>query len=249
MNIQDFIRHNASFPTDNPIDQVLAIAWFWYTHENKPTFTYDEMGNCFTAIPLPSVRVIDGIAGLVLQQPAKIMSPELNTYQLTLPTRLELDQKYAHCKEHQQTIEVKKLLTDLLDSVPDTEQRKYLHETLTCFKHEAFRAAIIMAWNLAYDHLCRYILEDATRLAEFNKHVVKDKVTVLTEFAAYKESQVLQWSRAAKIIDKHPLQLLEHALTRRNMAAHPSDTTPSLSNVESTIDDLVRHVIHKHPLQ
>jgi hypothetical protein len=114
--------------------------------------------------------------------------------------------------------------------------------------HRAFRAATVMAWNLAYDHLCRYILDDPTRLADFNNHA-RPSVSAQADFGGFKESQVLQWSRAANIIDKPTLQLLENGLNRRNQAAHPSKTSPSASNVESLIDDLVRHVIHKYPLQ
>ena len=142
-----------------------------------------------------------------------------------------------------------KLLTDLLDATTNPEQNVYLQETLICFRNKAFRAATVMAWNLAYDHLCRYILDDPNRLADFNNHA-KPPINVQPDFAGhgFKESQVLQWSKAAKIIDKPTLHFLENGLNRRNMAAHPSNVSLSVSNVESIIDDLVRQVIHKYPL-
>ena len=90
--------------------------------------------------------------------------------------------------------------------------------------------------------------DNPTRLADFNKHA-KPPITGQADFAGFKESQVLQWSRAANIIDKPTLQLLENGLNRRNQAAHPSNASPSASNVESLIDDLVRHVILKYPLR
>ena len=64
-------------------------------------------------------------------QPKKLIDlEEDNLYKVTRAVLLEVDQKYAHCKEHQQTIEVKKLLTDLLHGVLKPEQRVYLNETL-----------------------------------------------------------------------------------------------------------------------
>lgn len=253
MELSDFLAHNPSFAAERATDQVLAIAWFWYRHANKTTFTYAEMTNCFTSIALMPTLVTAAFTELNQGDRRKLVSPQLNVHQVATYALQDLDKKFAHCMEHHQTVEIKKLLTDLLATITDTDQRQYLDETILCLKHTAFRAATIMAWNLGYDHLCRYILADQARRAEFNKHAVKhaakSKVTELIDFAASKESLVLQWSRSADIIEKHPYQLLQHALDRRNMAAHPSNISPSLSNVESIIDDIVRQVIHKHPLQ
>jgi hypothetical protein len=227
MELNDFLALNPSFATDPAADQVLAIAWFWHHHADKRTFTYPDMQNCFTSIALMPTLVTAAFTELTQGDRRKLVSPKLNVHQLALYALHDLDKKFAHCIEDQQTIEIKKLLTDLLDTIPDIEQRNYLNETIICFKHKAYRAAITMAWNLGYDHLCRYIFEDQTRLDEFNKHATKSKVTVLTDFAANKESLVLQWSRAANIIEKNTLLILEAALDRRNMAAHPSNIIPS----------------------
>ena len=39
-------------------------------------------------------------------------------------------------------------------------------EALTCYRDRAFRATIVMTWNLAYDHLLNWIM--ANHLARFN---------------------------------------------------------------------------------
>ncbi len=41
-----------------------------------------------------------------------------------------------------------------------------MREALICLKHDAARAAIIMVWNIAFYHLCNYVLRH--KLAEFN---------------------------------------------------------------------------------
>ena len=247
MDIHEFIRLNPSFPTDKPTEQVLAISWFWLRHQQKAVFTYEEMKELFTSIALPTSRATDGLADLLKLTTSPLFAPKYSTYQLTLPAQQQLDEKYAHCKEHHQTIAVKKLLTDLLGGSLKPEQNVYLNETITCFQHGAPRAAIVMAWNLAYDHLIRYVLDDQALIAAFNKHA-KPPVSQQEDFANFRESLILQWCRAAQILPKHLMQILDHGLTRRNTAAHPSGVMPSLSNVESHIDELVREVIHKLPL-
>ncbi len=64
-------------------------------------------------------------------------------------------------------IETERLLLDLPSSVPDVAEREYLDEALKCYKAGALRAAIVMCWNLAYDHLLTYVLE--RRLTDFNR--------------------------------------------------------------------------------
>ena len=247
MDLEEFVRRNPSLSNESTADQVLAIAWFWRTHQATRILTFLAMEKAFKDIGLNYTNLAKVWGDLYSNEPKQLIIITHNNYKLSLPTLIALDQKYALCKEHQQTIEVKKLLTDLLEDVAKPEEQVYLNETIICFENKAFRAAVVMAWNLAYDHLCRYILDDQTRLSEFNKHA-KSPVKVQADFSAFKESLVLQWCRAANIIEKHPMQLLEHGLTRRNMAAHPSDVTTSSSNAESTIEDLVKQVIHKYPL-
>jgi hypothetical protein len=48
-------------------------------------------------------------------------------------------------------------LLELPAKIPDLAERSFLDEGLRCLRCKAFRASIVMTWNLAYDHLCRYI--------------------------------------------------------------------------------------------
>jgi len=50
----------------------------------------------------------------------------------------------------------------------DETQRKYLVEALNCYRAKCYRAAILMTWNLAYDHLLHWLLADAARIKRFN---------------------------------------------------------------------------------
>lgn len=126
----------------------------------------------------------------------------------------------------------------------------YLNEALLCFRVKAYRASIVMAWNLAYDHLCELIL--AKQLPSFNlqlpKTFSKAEITTITnrdDFMFLKESQVLQVAKSANIISPNVHKIMKEKLDRRNIAAHPSGVEISQLSAEDFIRDLVVNVVLK----
>jgi hypothetical protein len=128
-------------------------------------------------------------------------------------------------------VQVTKLLTELPSKVPDLVQRTYLDETLTCYRHGAFRAAIVMAWNLAFHHLCDFVLKG--KLTDFNArwpvvyqgHHTKDtkQIIKMDDFSEeLKESEVLEICNSAGIVTKDMHLILVEKLGKRSSAAHPS---------------------------
>jgi hypothetical protein len=106
-------------------------------------------------------------------------SPFLASMEKKKPKELLRD-KGGYCLEHSLrermtakygqrkiTVQVTKMLTDLPARVPDVAEREFLDEALICYRSGAFRAAIVMTWNLAFDHLLNFILKH--HLAGFNK--------------------------------------------------------------------------------
>ena len=107
-----------------------------------------------------------------------------------------------------------------------------------------------MAWNLAFDHLCRFIL--ANHLSEFNTQLPKSfpkadiaAVAKRDDFHELKESQVLQVCRSANIISGSIHKILKEKLDRRNIAAHPSGVVIADPTAEEFIKDLVENVVLK----
>ncbi len=97
------------------------------------------------------------------------------------------------------TVYVDKLLTELPTKIQTTAERGYLEEALICFRNKAFRAAVVMCWNLAFDHLCEFVLKEPARLADFNTQLPKSfpkadlkAVRTRDHFTELKEFQVLQ---------------------------------------------------------
>jgi hypothetical protein len=107
-----------------------------------------------------------------------------------------------------------------------------------------------MSWNLAFDHLTSWILADAARVATFNAtagarypakrgaHVSKGD-----DFAEFKESEIIEICRTARLISKNITDILRDKLKRRNIAAHPSNVKFVQSQADDAITDLVHNVV------
>lgn len=145
------------------------------------------------------------------------------------------------------SVQVHQALASLLGNVTDPAQKEYLDEAMRCFRGESWRAAAIMAWNLAFDHLCQVIL--AGKLAEFNaayaKQFGKNAVTfgVRSDFQESKESVVIQVARTAGVTDKTQHGVLERNLGIRNSIAHPSAFAFKQPQSENFILEVVQTVV------
>jgi hypothetical protein len=163
----------------------------------------------------------------------------------------DLHQRYG---QREITVQVTKLLAELPLHVPDLAERTFLDEALVCFKHEAFRAAIVMTWNLAYHHLGDFVLKN--KLAEFNhrwpvnypgmhKNGAK-QIAKMEDFAdELKESEMIAICASARIITGDMQKALNAGLNKRNAAAHPSSAVISQVQTEAHIDDLVNNFVLK----
>jgi hypothetical protein len=149
---------------------------------------------------------------------------------------------------------VTKALAELPQHVPDLAERTFLDEALTCFRHKAFRAAIVMTWNLAYHHLCDFVLKN--KLAEFNQRWTINfakmhkngqlQIAKMEDFADHlKEAEVITICASAHIITGDMQKVVSAGLAKRNSAAHPSGVVISQVQAEAHIDDLVNNLVRK----
>jgi hypothetical protein len=133
--------------------------------------------------------------------------------------------------------------------VTEARRATFLAETTTCLAASAYRATIVMGWNLAYYHLRDWIL--AKHLTAFNHELTSrkrsatkyyDPVTSHDDFPD-SESLVLDVSAAAGIVDKHRRDILEVALKRRNRFAHPGPAVATELEAAAFVADLLENVI------
>ncbi len=108
-----------------------------------------------------------------------------------------------------------------------------------------------MCWNLAYDHVCEFVLSN--HLSPFNLQLPKsfpkaDILRVLRkdDFQGLKEFQVLQVCKSANILSNNLYKVLKEKLDRRNIAAHPSASIViAAPTAEEFIKDLIENVVLK----
>src|SRR5213078_2611667 len=97
--------------------------------------------------------------------------------------------------QDQTAVAVAKLLRELPAKVPHIAERTFLDEAIRCFEVGAYRSAIVMTWNLAFDHLLHWVFK--SHLATFNgqwpQTFTQGKRLVVTkreDFADAKEFQI-----------------------------------------------------------
>lgn len=144
-------------------------------------------------------------------------------------------------------------LNQLEVQVPAGPKRDFLHETINCFGVGAYRAAVVMCWNLAAHHLQDHILAEPARRAAFNAVLAKNTDTRVKikavnkqdDFTEMSESKFLLFCREAKVITSSMFNKLEGRLDERNSAAHPSGVKTMPKAAEAYIEDLVENVLKK----
>jgi hypothetical protein len=169
-------------------------------------------------------------------------------FKLTRTVRTQLDAKYG---AHPSMQAVSKLLNDLPDKVPDLAEKTFLVEAIDCYRVRAYRACIVMTWNLAFNHLLNWILKDPARLAAFNDTIPKryqKRVGVVMktydDFAdEFNESEIIEVCNSAQTVNGNIIKILKEKLVKRNIAAHPSSVVVVQSQADDVVTDLVNNVV------
>ncbi len=251
MTLEELIRAVTGFDAMQHIDRTKLFAWHLHVQKGMEHFMPADISRCYETAHLSGPKnVPQQLAQLVAKKPPEILKNK-NGYRLEKRVRDDLDKKYG---QRAITIAVTNLLRELPSQLPDMTERTYLDEALKCFSVGAFRAAIVMTWNLAYYHLLDFIVKN--RLADFNArwpvvfqgHHSKGTKAIarIDDFGdMLKESEVIKIARSAAIISHDVAKILEDKLGRRNSAAHPSGVKIEQLQAEEFIDDLVKNVVVK----
>ena len=149
MDLREFVALVPGFAALPHPDKILHFGWFLHKHKDKATFSQAEIRACYVDQHMPVPNLSDTFTRLLARKP-KVILEEKGRYKLEHTTRQGLTDKYG---EHETTIAVSAMLRDLPGKIADEAKRTFLKEAITCYHHKAFRAAIIMAWNLTYDHM------------------------------------------------------------------------------------------------
>jgi len=247
VELQELVSQIDSFPRWSHADKIRLFAWFLHDHRGLETFAPGDLTKCFRDLHLEApASVHPFLAAMEKRKPKQILKRK-SGYCLERAVREELAQKYG---KRAATVAVDKLLSDLPQLILNLAERAYLDEALVCFRHGAFRAAIVMTWNLAYDHLCEFVL--AKHLAAFNTQLPKSfskpgiaAVSRRDDLSELKEYEVLKVCKSANIIAGSLHKVLKEKLDRRNVAAHASGVAISQLTAEEFVKDLIDNVVLK----
>jgi hypothetical protein len=247
VEITELYKNISGLATWNHAEKIKLFAWHLHAHREKESFTAGEISLCYESLHLaPPSSVSPFISAMLDRKPPQALRT-VSGYKLVRELRDAFDEKYG---QRQTTIAVHKLLADLPSQIPSIDKRNYLEEAIVCFRSGAFRAAIVMTWNLAFDHLCEFVF--SRHLADFNTQLPKtypkadiSAVGKRDDFSVLKESQVIQVCKSSTIISNSIHKILLEKLDRRNIAAHPSGVTMSQFTAEEFIKDLIENVVLK----
>jgi hypothetical protein len=247
--LEDIVSGISGFSNWTHADKIRFFAWFIYSKRGRERFSPADIRTCYDELSLEKPRDVNPYLAQMLNRKPREVLRDRRGYALERRVRDQLETKYG---ERVATVQADKLLLDLPTKIPDMAERSFLNEGLQCFRCKAFRAAIVMTWNLSYDHLCRYILNAPIRLTDFNKQLPKtfpkariSSVNIRDDFTELKESEVLQVCRSANIITNDLLKILKEKLDKRNTAAHPSTVEIAPHTAEEYIIDLITNVVLK----
>lgn len=249
MEIHEFVAAVQDFSSLSHQDKILHFGWHLHVHRQRERFTRPDIRSCFDEISMRCPNLSQEFTRLLGKRPPVLLS-DSSGYRLESAVRHRLDQKYG---QHETTIAVSQLLRNLPGTIADEAERHFLNEAIKCYHHKTFRAAVIMAWNLAYDHVLRWVLADTARLAAFNSGIVarigSKRGTGLViakreDFEGLRESEVIEIIGTASLFpSKNVKKILEIQLAKRNLAAHPSLMPIEGPQADDTITSLVNSVV------
>ncbi|AMH07256.1 hypothetical protein AL509_28415 [Achromobacter xylosoxidans] len=241
-DLERFVEPIAGFATKPAPYIVEVFAWYLHEVKQKARFQTTDIGPCFDEVHIKRPMNISLILTRLCQKTPPRLIKDAKGFRLHHAARKELSVKLP---QRATAVATTALLNDLLARVTDPAQKTFLTETLNCFKHHAYRAAVVMAWNLAFSDILDRIL--TKHLAAFNTgvgtHNLKKPITDRVDFEKLKESEVIKIAAAAGILGKESVKKLEEKLGKRNTAAHPSTVVVSVATAEEVIFDLVENIV------
>lgn len=245
MAVSDEIGAIAGFFQKSAVDKILILAWYSETALRKSHFDANAMRKLFLDVGVEPPDFSVYLRRLTEKRPPQLIR-ERGGYRLSSEVRRALSSEFGLSGT---SVHVKKSLSDLPLQIPDIAEREFLAETIKCYTAGAFRAAVIMVWNLTVEHMYKWILDEQNRLRQFNDSILKKypkkniSISVYDDFLEMKESEIIACLRSSGLVNKNIGQILGEKLIKRNRAAHPSSVIISQIQADEMIYDLITNVV------
>jgi hypothetical protein len=246
-DLRSFIAGVNGFADLGHADKVRMFAWLQHHLFKKERFGTADINWCYDKLSYEPSNTSQYLKNL--EKSGELLK-DGSVYRCEGKFRAKYDELYA---EHQITLTVRQMVKDLVKVLPELEEKDIFQEAMVCLKYDAGRAAIIMVWNIAFYHLCKYILTH--KLADFNnripvKYPKKWKVADMPLIKKYddfgdemSEREVIEVANSASIITGDMHKVYVEKLGKRNSAAHPSTHHVTQVQAEGFIDDLITNTV------
>lgn len=247
MSVETFSQFadRIAFYNQKQVDQIISIIWYLHVVSGRDRVITKDIRERYEEIHIGAPN-ISAYLSYLSGKTAKKLIRDKRGYRLEGNIRKLIESKFNESVER---IQIKSLLTSLIETVDDKHEKLYLKEALDCYSVQAYRACTVMVWNLAFSHLRNWISSDTNRLSNFNhslaiKYPKKScQVISLSDFDQLKEFEVIETIQHTKLISKNICEILQEKLKRRNIAAHPSAIVISQSQADDFITDLINNVV------
>ena len=245
-DLKAFIAGIDGFSDWGHADKIRMFAWLQHHLRKKSRFATGDISWCYSAL---SFKPTNTTQYLIDMEGRGELLQDKNGYHCEGKFLAKYDQKYG---THSITLNIRQKVKDLINKVPDVAEKDFMVEAEICLRHDAGRATIIMVWNVAFYHLCQFIMKH--HLAKFNAgfqtHYANlwqnAKVKVMTtydDFLTLKESVVIDICKRDQIITQTQSKILDKRLGERNTAAHPNSAKVGQLQAEAFIEDVVDNVV------
>lgn len=250
MELQELPQIVTGLSSLTHVQKIKVFAWFLRKHKTKEYFESSDIRECYEGLWLENPSNISQLLiSLESKKPKELLKGKKGGYCLTGGVFSQLETQYG---QRQATVHVHQILVNLVGKVSDQAEKSYLAEAIVCLRNNAPRAAIIMTWNLAYDHLLDHVV--TKHLSDFNKgwlaqsprdhknavQTVANRDEVEDQFKEYK---VLEICKIGGIINHNQHRILTEKLVKRNMSAHPNGVSVDQVQAEAFISDLINNVV------
>lgn len=243
---EKFSKRVPNFSALSQTDKVCYAAWYLHS-QGEEYITASAINALFNSIHAVPPHTSVYLRRLSERKPPVFLKNK-SGFRLENAVRRVLDSKLAQSLE---IAAVSALLSDLVTKLGDSEEAVYLEEALRCYSVRAFRASIVMAWNLAYDHFIRWLISDCGRIKKFNESLAIKypkkalQIANLEDFSEMKEFEAIETACHARLINKNVSEILKEKLKKRNAAAHPSGLIVTQAQADDVITDLVNNIVLK----
>lgn len=247
MTPSEFAGSVDKFSGLNTTEKIKRFCWYLVARCGIATFNATDVKRCFEDAKYPVPSSVQPFLTSLAKQSTPFLIRTKSGFSLSRHAHEQFDRQLGNRPE---TIAVTTSLKELPSKIAIQAESTFLQEAINCFQVKAFRATIVMTWNLTFDHFCNSILGDTSRLASFNTQLPirypklkAPSIAKREDFSNLKEGEVLEVAKSAGLISKDLFNIMDSKLKLRNTAAHPSSVVITQHMAEGFVLDLAQNVL------